>query len=63
VYNGPNSQFVISEVAHFTLNYYKPPHEEILKTIPTSLQLPYHKSNERHEGSPYTEGARNLLQD
>jgi uncharacterized protein (TIGR03437 family) len=46
VCNSPNSKFVISDVAHFALNYYEPAHEEILKTIPNLITVAIHGEGE-----------------
>jgi uncharacterized protein (TIGR03437 family) len=46
VCSSPNSKFVISDVAHFTLNYYEPAHEEILKTIPNLITVAIHGEGE-----------------
>lgn len=42
----PNSKFVVSDVAHFTQNYYEPAHEEILKTIPNLITVAVHGEGE-----------------
>jgi len=46
VCGSPNNKFVISDVAHFALNYYEPAHEEILKTIPNLITVAIHGEGE-----------------
>jgi hypothetical protein len=50
VCNSRNSKFVISDVAHFTLNYCEPAHEEILKTIPNLITVAIHGEGEHNPG-------------